>query len=170
MSRPSASQLRSKYDFGWEVLDVIISGKSSIDSPTGFALANMEEADRFVQSYGYDNDNPIERAEILGNFRESLNFIRKHFLQPENPNGLKLEVPRKILELTDIRELFLMASMQLPGQASDTPGTALKSWACALLKVMHTIAHIDKDVRSPYFGDVQQQIFDRFYKLIHSTS
>ena len=32
---------------------------------------------------------------------------------------------------------------------------------------MHTIAHIDKDVRSTYFSDIQQQIFDRFYKVIH---
>jgi uncharacterized protein (TIGR04562 family) len=32
---------------------------------------------------------------------------------------------------------------------------------------MHTIAHIDKDLRSSYFADIQKQIFDRFYKSIH---
>ncbi|MGZ3708732.1 MAG: TIGR04552 family protein [Bdellovibrionota bacterium] len=32
---------------------------------------------------------------------------------------------------------------------------------------MHTIAHVDKDLRTPYFSDIQKQIFDRFYRLIH---
>ena len=167
MSRQVAFGLRSKYDFRWDVLDVIVHGKSSIDATTGFQIQNLSDADRFIESYGYHLDNPIENAEVLGNFREALNFIRKYFLQPENPNGLKLEIPRKILELNDIRDLFLMASLQYPAQQADTQGHLLRSWACALLKVMHTIAHIDKDLRTPYFADIQQQIFDRFYKVIH---
>ena len=35
---------------------------------------------------------------------------------------------------------------------------------------MHTIAHIDKDLRTSYFTDIQKQIFDRFYKMIHRDS
>ena len=159
--------LRSKYDFRWDVLDVIVHGKSSIDATTGFQIQSSAEADRFIESYGYHLENPIENAEVLGNFHEAINFVRKYFLQPDNPNGLKLEIPRKILELSDVRDLFLMASLQYPAQQADTQGHLLRSWACALLKVMHTIAHIDKDLRSPYFSDIQQQIFDRFYKVIH---
>lgn len=162
-----SSYLRSKYDFRWAVLDVIIGGKSTIDSPTGFQLVSTDEANRFIESYGYDLEKPVERAEVLGNYHEALNFIRKNFLQPENPEGLKLDVPRKILELTDVRDLFLMAGYHYPGQMPDTQGHLLKNWACSLLKVMHTIAHIDKDLRSPYISDIQQQIFDRFYKVIH---
>jgi uncharacterized protein (TIGR04562 family) len=60
-----------------------------------------------------------------------------------------------------------MSNLNYPGQSSDTQGNQLRSWACAILKIMHTIAHIDKDLRSSYFSDIQQQIFDRFYKLIH---
>ncbi len=162
--------LRAKYDFRWDVLDVIIGGRSSIDAPTGFQIQGMDGADRFVKSYGYELENPIENAELLGNYRESLNFIRLNFLQPENPEGLKIEIPRKILELQDVRDLFLMASLTLPGQNNDRAGTLLSHWACSILKVMHTIAHIDKDLRATYFGDVQQQIFDRFYKIIHRDS
>jgi uncharacterized protein (TIGR04562 family) len=167
MNRPAELSLRTKYDFRSDVLDVIIGGKSTIDSPNAFQVQTMEEANRFIQSYGYDLDNPIEKAEILGNYHEALNFIRKHFLQPDNPTGLKLEIPRKILELTDVRELFLIVSLNYPGQTSDFQGQILRNWACSLLKVMHTIAHIDKDLRASYFSDIQTQIFDRFYKLIH---
>ena len=75
-SKRSAIFLKSKYDFTWEVLDVIISGRSSIDSPNGFQTSGRDEATRFIESYGYNPQDPIEAAEILGNFQEALNFIR----------------------------------------------------------------------------------------------
>lgn len=165
-TRPTKTFFRKKYEFHWDILDVIISGKSSIDSPAGFQMRLPEEAGRFIESYGYSVDNPIEKAELLGNFHEALSFARKYFLYPENPNGYRLEVPRKILEINDIRDLLLMAGMHYPGQTHDTQGMALKNWACSLLKIMHTIAHTDKDLRSSYFSDIQKQIFDRFYKVI----
>lgn len=158
-------ELKKLYDFRWEVLDIIISGKSSIDSSQGFQIENLEDADRFVKSYGFDLKNPIEKAEAFGNFHESTNFIRKYFLQPENPEGVRLEIPRKILEITDIRELFLMSSLN-PGP-HEPHQILLKNWACSILKVMHTVAHIDQDLRASYFADIQKQIFDRFYRVIH---
>ncbi|MGK5082940.1 TIGR04552 family protein [Bdellovibrionota bacterium FG-1] len=169
---PPTSLFRTKYDFRWDVLDVIIGGKSTIDTPQGFQIQSLDEANRFIMSYGYDLDNPIERAEVMGNFHEALNFVRKFFLQPDNPHGLRLEIPRQVVEMADIRELFLMASLTHPLSARSEAldqAIALRNWACSLLKVMHTIAHIDKDLRSSYFGDLQQQIFDRFYRVIHRT-
>lgn len=162
--------IRTKYHFRWDTLDVIIAGKSSIDSGTGFNIRTADEAERFLVSYGYDPQDPIENAELLGNFREALNFIRKYFLQPENADGLRLEVPRKLLELSDVRDLFLMANLHYPGQMADGQGQSLRDWSCAVLKVMHTIAHLDKDLRSPYFSDIQKQIFDRFYRVVHRDS
>lgn len=156
-----------RYSIRWEMLDIIVRGKSAIDSGTGFQLRSADEVDRFLASYGFDLSNPIESAELFGNFHEALSFIRKNFLQPDNPEGLKIEIPRKILELTHVRDLFLMASMSYPGQNADSSGTLLSNFACALLKVMHTIAHIDKDLRTQYFAECQKQIFDRFYRVVH---
>jgi uncharacterized protein (TIGR04562 family) len=167
MNKIPGPSLRAKYDFRPDVLDVIISGKSALDAPHAFQVQNLEEADQFIRSYGYDLNDPIEKAEILGNYHEALNFIRKHFLQPENSDGLKLEIPRKILELNDVRELLLMVSPNYSNASSEAQSSSLRSWACSLLKVMHTISHIDKDLRTSYFTDIQKQIFDRFYKLIH---
>jgi uncharacterized protein (TIGR04562 family) len=166
----SGEFLRKKYDFRWEVLDIIVNGKSSIDVAQGFNITSLEEADRFIRSYGFDLENSIEQAEVFGHFHETLNFIRKYFLQPENPDGLRLEIPRRIMELTDIRELLLMACFSAPNQSYDSQGTLLRNWACSILKVMHTIAHIDQDLRAAYFVDIQKQIFDRFYKVVHRDS
>lgn len=166
MTTPSAMSLRKQNDFRWDVLDIIIGGKSSIDSREGFSVASADDADRFLMSYGFDLSNPIESAEALGHFHEAVNFIRRYFLQPENPDGLRIEIPRKILELTNVRDLFLYASYNAPGQQRDSQGMQLKNWSCSLLKVMHTIAHIDQDLRVGYFADIQKQILDRFYRLI----
>ena len=152
--------LYKKYDFSSEVFEVLIGGKSIIDTKQGlsyFSMKKVEDVDRFLESYGLDLSDPIAKAEILGNYREALAFIKRYFLQPDYAEGLKLEIPRKISELNDIRDLFLMTS-----QAGE-----LRNWACSLLRVVHTIVHIDKDVRSPYFSEIQKQIFDRFYKFIH---
>jgi uncharacterized protein (TIGR04562 family) len=170
VTKDEINQFKNQYDFRKDVLDVMIGGKSSLDSSSGLQILNLEEANRFIQGYGYDLENPIEKAEILGNFHEALNFIRKYFLAPDNPSGLKLEIPRKILELTDIRELLLLANFSKRGQNQDPQGKTLQNWACSTLKIMHTLSHIDKDLRSPYFSDIQKQIFDQFYKLIHRDS
>ncbi|NDD91440.1 TIGR04552 family protein, partial [bacterium] len=156
-----------RYDFRWETFDIVVSGRSAIDASEGFQLRNLEDVHRFALSYGYDLENPIENAEVFGNFQEAVSFIRKNFLQPDNPDGLKLDIPRKITELTDVRELFLMASFSYPSQGNDSQGQLLRNMACSVLKVMHTIAHIDKDLRTPYFAECQKQIFDRFYRVIH---
>jgi uncharacterized protein (TIGR04562 family) len=166
VTKPFGNHLNAKYDFTFEVLDVIISGRSSIDSPNGFQIENRNDVSRFIHSYGYDLEDPIQKAEIFGNFHEAMNFVRKNFLQPDNADGLRIEIPRKILEITDASDLLLMASSQFPGQGTETSGLVLRSWACSLLKIMHTIAHIDKDLRTQHFADIQKQIFDRFYKYI----
>jgi uncharacterized protein (TIGR04562 family) len=154
---------RARFEFDWESLDIMIGGKSSIDSNQPFRIQSLDQADQFVRSYGYELSDPIERAEAFGNFHESLNFIRRYFLRPENPDGLAIEVPRKILEITDVRELLVMASQT----ELRINGERLGHWACSVLKVMHTVAHMDQDLRTPYFSEIQKQIFDRYYKAIH---
>lgn len=159
-----------KYDFRWEALDMILNGKSFIDSYQGFGLRTHDEVEAFIRQYGLDCNNPVDQGEILGNLHEAVSFVRRYFLKPENPQGLDLEIPRRILEITDVRDLFLIASMSYPGQLQDSQGVFLKDFACAILKVVHTIAHADKDLRTSYFGDIQQQIMDRYYRAVQRLS
>lgn len=170
---PKIDLIHKKLDFRWEVLDVIVGGKSLIDTElglTGFPMRSHDDVDRFMKSYGYDLEDPIEKAEVLGNFHEALNFIREYFLDSDWVETKDLTIPRKITEMTDVRDLLLMASHHYPGQMHDREGRELQLWACAVLKIVHTIAHIDRDSSITYFSDIQQQILDRFYRYIHRTS
>ncbi|WP_243733576.1 TIGR04552 family protein [Bacteriovorax stolpii] len=73
---------------------------------------------------------------------------------------MDLKVPNSLLMISDISQLFLMATDDNIVKKED------KLWAEVVLKVMHTIMHADKDLRSNYFNIVQTQIFDRFYKYV----
>ncbi|GAB4010208.1 MAG: hypothetical protein Fur0010_02290 [Bdellovibrio sp.] len=158
MNRPD---YLSNYLFEWELLEVVLRGRSALDSKFFIGpISTIEEVESFLQGYGIDIQDPVASAELFGNFQEAIQFIKKYFLKDGNPEGLDLQVPNAIYMVTDIRDLFLMAT----GNSKCAPEEAL--WAEVILKVMHTILHADKDLRSNYFPIIQTQIFDRFYKYI----
>ena len=158
MERPS---YLNKYLFDWEILDVVIGGKSALDTKNFLGpMSDIEHVNAFLKGYGLDPSDHVTKAELFGNFQEALQFIRRYFLKEGNPDGLDLKLPNSLLMISDISQLFLMATDVNPNKKED------KLWAEIVLKVMHTIVHADKDLRSNYFNIVQTQIFDRFYKYI----
>jgi uncharacterized protein (TIGR04562 family) len=158
MSRPDYLQ---KYLFDWELFDVVVGGRSALD--TKFFMGRMYDEDRvnnFLRGYGLDPNDPVNRAELFGNFQEAMQFIRRYFLVEGNPDGLDFKIPNSLYMLTDIGDLILLATGGLEEESSYEE----RLWAEIILKVMHTILHADKDLRSNYFPVIQTQIFDRFYK------
>ena len=155
------TKLEQKWRIGERVLDVLISGTSFLDSKEGFlgSFNRVEDADQFLEAYGFDLHDPIEKAELHGTLQEALLFIRTYFLKPQAPSGLSLEIPKKFFEISDIRELLVLSGSN---QNRD-----MRLWACAILKVIHTITHIDRDMRTHYFSDIQMQILDRYYRYLH---
>lgn len=151
----------SKYLFEWDFLNVVAGGGSLLDSKFFVShLHDRGQVDDFISGYGFDPGDPVGRAELFGHFQEALQFVRRYFLREGNPDGLNLPMPRVLLETPDVESLFLMAAGRREGSRDD--GGRL--WAEVVLKVMHTILHVDKDIRSPYFSAIQTQILDRFYK------
>jgi uncharacterized protein (TIGR04562 family) len=145
----------------WEILDVVIGGKSALDTRNFLGpMSTVEQVNQFLKGYGLDPSDHVTKAELFGNFQEALQFIKRYFLKEGNPEGLDLKLPNSLLMISDISQLFLIATDDTPLKKED------KLWAEIILKVMHTIVHADKDLRSNYFNIVQTQIFDRFYKYI----
>ena len=162
MERP---KYLSKFLFDWESLDVVIGGRSALDSKFFIGpMTDIDTVERFLSGYGLDANDPVARAELFGNFQEAIQFIRRYFLIEGNPEGLDLKVPNSIVMITDISELFLMATGNKEHMTREET-----YWAEIVLKVMHTILHVDKDLRSSYFSEIQKQIFDKFYKYVHRT-
>jgi uncharacterized protein (TIGR04562 family) len=149
--------------FNWETLHVVCSGRSSLDAKNYLTeVWGPDNVYDFLVGYGFDLKNPVEGAELFGIYQEALQFIKRYFLKEGNPDGLELAVPNFLYTLTDISELFLIAT----GKGAQKNSIEESLWAGVLLKVMHTILHTDKDLRYRYFSVIQQQVFDRFYKYI----
>lgn len=144
-------------------MNLMLRGRSVIDNHQGLPIRSTDAADEFLEKYGYNLENPVESAEVLGNYHEAIRFMRKYFLKPEAPEGADLEMPRLFTELQDVRQLFLWAADK------SLEHTIRARWACAILRVMHAISHLDKDLRHEFFPEIQKQIFDRFYKEIHTV-
>lgn len=154
--------MKGPWDISDTVFDVLIGGESVVDARQVFDgdFRSPESIDLFLEAYGFDLEDPIETAELQGHLAESIRFIRQKFLRPGNPSGYEAEIPKKIIETRDVRELFAILGRE-------DRKSELGAWACSILKVMHVLSHMDRDVRNYYFGDIQTQILDRFYRSIH---
>jgi uncharacterized protein (TIGR04562 family) len=164
MDRPSYLE---KYMFDWEIFDVLIGGKSALDARTYLGnVDSLPQIESFLNGYGFDLADPVLNAELFGNFQEAIQFIKRYFLKEGSPDGLDLSIPHVFYTITDVRQLMLISvhKSELTNRFEDS------IWAAAILKVMHTILHVDKDLRSHYFSIIQQQIFDKFYKYLSRDS
>jgi len=161
MNRPAYLE---NYNFNWETFDIMAGGTSSLDAKNYLAhFKNKDDALKFLKGYGYDISDPIQNAEMFGNFQEAIQFIKRYFLKEGNPDGLDLQIPNLFYSITDISELLLITTGSTEYKVTDEDAI----WAGIILKVMHTILHLDKDLRYRYFTIIQTQIFDRFYRFLH---
>ena len=155
MKRPN---YLNSYKFNWEIFDVMASGRSSLDAKNYLGqFHSKSDVTKFLSGYGFDVSDPVQNAELFGNFQEAIQFIRRYFLKEGNSDGLDYKIPERILRTTDVSELFIFITGDRNYRA--THEEAL--WAGVILKVMHTILHADKDLRYRYFSEIQKQIFDR---------
>ena len=147
------------WKFPWPLMDVLIGGNSSIDLPE-LRVASWEEATDFLVSYGYDPVSDDARRQMHAVIVESIAFIERLLLTPrEWARGTR--PPDDILLCDDPRQLLIWAS-------SLSPQERLKrAWACAVLRVMHTIAHIEGVNRYISLQVARQQIMARFQRYIY---
>jgi uncharacterized protein (TIGR04562 family) len=137
----------------------VVGVQSAIDTKNFLGpMSSIEQVQQFLKGYGLDPFDNVSKAELFGTFQEAVQFIKRYFLKEGNPDGLDLKIPNSILMISDIIQLFLMATEDKLNKREE------RYWAEIVLKVMHTIIHADKDLRTNYFNIVQMQIFDRFYR------
>jgi len=117
----------------------------------------MEEATNFIQAYGFD-PNSAEDLDLIWNlFDEAVSFIEKSLADPENPKVPEHLRSRKAV--TDIRRLLLLASEPF--------GSSDQKWACAILRLMHVLIHLEHDPRLKYFDQVQNQVLSRLDNYLY---
>jgi uncharacterized protein (TIGR04552 family) len=148
---------RSQWDFPKELMDVLVNGKSAVDLPK-LNVVDWEDATNFVKSYGYNPDESVDAKFIHSVIIEAIHFIEQHLISARARR--KLRLPKQIAGCDDVRHLMLWASDR------ENEGLVNRLWACAILRVMHTIAHIDGVVQMADPKVAFEQIFKSFSKYV----
>lgn len=150
--------LAEMWKFPWPVMDVLIGGNSSIDLPE-LKLSGWDEATEFLRAYGYDPDRPADLRLMHAVVVEAIAFIETVLITPrEWEKGIR--PPDEVLMCEDPRQLLMWASSLSPAER------ASRYWSCAILRVMHTIAHLEGVNRYISVAAARQQIMARFQKYI----
>lgn len=149
-------QLLDKWGFSWPIINVLIGGRSSIDLPE-INIANWDEAGLFIRSYGYDPERKRDARLIHGTIVEALAFIEHNLMPKEWKQGLV--PPLEVLLCGDARDLLMWACNRAP------EGNLKRIWSCAILRVMHTIAHIEGAFRYSDIDSARDEIMTRFQAI-----
>lgn len=153
-SLQDSDAMLKKWSFNWGVMDVLIGGKSSIDLDR-IRFSSKAEAQEFLKFYGYDPNNPSDAQLMNRVIVEAWNFIQMQLIPKEWAAGKR--PPEELLYIRDAADLLLAASSRDPDKKHE------QKWACAALKLMHTISHIDGVQRSLDASKAKEQIMARFF-------
>ena len=112
--------------FDWEMLEVVVGGKSALDTKNFLGpMSSIDQVNQFLKGYGLDTNDHVAKAELFGNFQEAIQFIKRYFLKEGNPEGLDLKLPNSLLMISDISQLFLMATDDAPQKKKISCGQKL---------------------------------------------
>jgi uncharacterized protein (TIGR04562 family) len=145
------------WTFSWPVMNVLIGGRSSIDLPE-IQIANLDEATAFLRSYGYDPEKIHDARLMHATICEALGFIERWLMPREWRKGI--QPPEQVILCSDPRDLLLWACDRRAEH------TQLRVWSCAVLRVMHTIAHIEGAFRYSNIDTARSEITTRFQSLV----
>jgi uncharacterized protein (TIGR04562 family) len=139
--------------FPYELFNVVFSRKSFIDI-NRLNVHDEETALSYMKNYGYDITDPLMKQKVVMILQESKNFIQNYLLEDPEGNDPALTVPPEVLFNDNILDLLVMAS--------EKDKSLFQTWACAVLRVAHTITHVENDLAKSFMPGIKKQIFSRF--------
>lgn len=157
MTDSFSQKIIEDWTFSWPIMNVLIGGRSSIDLPE-IQIFTMAEATSFLKSYGYDPDKIHDARLVHAAICESLCFIEQWLMPKEWKNGI--QPPEEVLVCNDARNLLLWASDK------SIEYSQRRIWSCAVLRVMHTIAHIEGAFRYSDIDVARDEIMGRFQSIV----
>lgn len=145
-------------EFPKQLMKTVIGGFSTIDVPR-LDFHSLEEVGEFISTYGYDLGKTEDLEAVWKIFDQSIEIMGKFILEGDEKIPDVLATRDKV---EDIRRLFLYSSTH------DHANNKMQLWSCAILRVMHCVAHVENDLFFNYTKEIQDQVFEPFQSRIVS--
>ncbi len=140
-------------DFHWQTFDCVVGGKSVIDIPR-LNIKNIEEANLFLKSYGYDWDSEKDREQLWSFHRQAVTLLRDVLLKSNEE-----KIPEVI---TDPNQLGHVGFLLVYASTEPEMKNHFQRWSCALLRIMHVLVHLRNDISAGFIDEIQTQVLKPF--------
>ena len=142
----------NQYRYPWTLIKDAFAGKSVVDS-RWMQIRSINDAEETIRYYGYDWQTQNDRNILLESYKKALDFIEQSLIEnfPE-----PLRIHSEVKESNDLRQVLYWTNPR-------TRNKEVQLWSCAVLKVLHTILHLENDFLYDHFQEARSQIFERFH-------
>jgi uncharacterized protein (TIGR04562 family) len=144
--------------FGSQVLNSVVGGRSSLDIQR-LEVKDIDQAYAFSEAYGYNLQEQTDLDAVWDLHKGAISLLRDRLLDPGEEIPDILSDARK---LKDPGYLLVFASTQ------EHKNNPLQLWSCAILKVMHVLAHIGDDLQQIFSEKIHQAVFGPFHAHIQN--
>ncbi len=158
-------------NFNFDILGSVLGESTSLDLPQ-LQIQDRDQAALFIRTYGYEITRKQDEEKLWRYFAEAIEFLESDILHDGEkiPDSLKTRE-----ELEDITKLLVIASVKQTGdsEAQTLESLSPQRWACAILRVMHVLVHLDNDLFTSFTDDIKYQILkpiqDHIYYVEQKT-
>lgn len=138
------------FKFDPTALSVIAGGASTLDQSKLY-IQNLEQADAFVKSYGFDYASEDDLKRLWYFHRRAVVLITEKLKFSLD------EIPKEVHNpeyLKDLRNLLVWATHH--------DNQNIQKWSCAMLRCIHVFVHSETDLFSHFAEEIQRQILIPF--------
>ena len=138
-------------------METLVGGTPALDIQR-LNIRGLDEAHHFVKAYGYDLSKDEDLDRLWRYYRRAVTYIRSHLLEDGE------EIPEMLADpnqLKDLSYLLIYASTREVKQNS------IQNWACAILRVMHVLVHLENDLFFQFSKEIQDQILQPLEKQVY---
>lgn len=130
------------------ILNTVVDGLSAIDIPY-VNCENPEQAEKFLNSYGFATDTPDGQRKLLLLLSRSLIYLREVVLEEGE------QIPK---EISDVQTFEGILDILCLAADRSEHNSVLQRWACAVLRVAHVHVQLDHDLFSLHRHEIQAQV------------
>ena len=147
--------------FPYELFNVVFSQRSFIDI-NRLNVHDEQTAISYMRNYGYDIINPLMKDKVAAILTEAKTFIQTYLLEDPEGKEPRLVIPPDIMYNDNVIDLLI--------KASEKEESLAQAWSCAILRVAHTITHVENDLSKLFMPGVKRQIFSRFMEHLREKN